>query len=568
MVFEILITNTRQMAAFKELIDRDCGGANPLMKLTSHLTQDRALRQEGLRRQSDLPSYGHNVPFELATEDQLVNEFLTEQYRFQNGPTTFRMDALLREMQEIEGTREGLLRGPGVVDLADNWTEQYLEMTDNHQLPSTSDAQARDVNWTSEYLSSDMPNVSSTGELQWAKDYLEQNEHKLWAEEFSRDQAIGPNVETKEGLHKEGHESLVDKWADEFNSTENVEEDFWKNLEKEWGDSSSQNFGNYNSWLTDFDEFQTDSYYKEYKFEEDNPLCDHPDPFSEGLKRLKMGDISNAVLLFEAAAQKDQTNAEVWQYLGTTQAANEQEPSAIAALRKCLELEPGNLTALMSLAVSYTNEVLQQKACDVLLQWLQKNPLYSHLVPKEMEEARDRFYYLSSHNELKDLYIKAVQNETNEIDADVQIGLGVLFNLSGEFDKAVDCFTAALQIRPEDSLLWNKLGATLANGRRSEEAVSAYHRALDLSPGYVRTRYNLGIACINLGVYREAIEHFLTALNLQRNSLGPKGEQSVMSSNIWSSLRLAISLFGRTDLHTTCDNRDLDSFNKEFNISV
>lgn len=61
---------------------------------------------------------------------------------------------------------------------------------------------------------------------------------------------------------------------------------------------------------------------------------------------------------------------------------------------RCLELEPGNLTALMSLAVSYTNEVLQQKACDALLQWLQKNPSYSHLVPKEMEEARDRFYYL------------------------------------------------------------------------------------------------------------------------------------------------------------------------------
>lgn len=70
--------------------------------------------------------------------------------------------------------------GPGVVDLAENWAEQYLDMADNHQHPSTSDAQARDMNWTSEYLSSDIPNVSSTGELQWAKDYLEQNEHKLW----------------------------------------------------------------------------------------------------------------------------------------------------------------------------------------------------------------------------------------------------------------------------------------------------------------------------------------------------------------------------------------------------
>lgn len=67
-----------------------------------------------------------------------------------------------------------------MVDLAENWAEQYLQVTDNQQHPSTSDAQARDMHWTQEYLSSDIPNVSSTGELQWAKDYLEQNEHKLW----------------------------------------------------------------------------------------------------------------------------------------------------------------------------------------------------------------------------------------------------------------------------------------------------------------------------------------------------------------------------------------------------
>ena len=66
---------------------------------------------------------------------------------------------------------------------------------------------------------------------------------------------------------------------------------------------------------------------------------------------------------------------------------------------------------------------------------------------------------------------------------------------------------------------------------------------------------------------REAVEHFLAALNMQRQSHGPKDPQVVMSKNIWSTLRMAVSLMGRPELYDVCDNQDLDRLNSEFGMN-
>ena len=101
---------------------------------------------------------------------------------------------------------------------------------------------------------------------------------------------------------------------------------------------------------------------------------------------------------------------------------------------------------------------------------------------------------------------------------------------------------------------------------RSEEAVSAYHKALTNSPGFVRCRYNLGVSCINLKAYKEAVEHFLTALNFQDSGRGP-GEDRQMSESIWSSLRLAVNLSGRRDLAPLLDSRDLRALSSQFGLT-
>ncbi|XP_048882078.1 peroxisomal biogenesis factor 5 isoform X2 [Brienomyrus brachyistius] len=622
--------------AMRDLVEAECGAANPLMKLTSHMTQEG-----GAWRHRATPTIPP-TPIEIATEEELVSEFLQAPPR---PPHSFDMGQLLEEMQQIDqqSYRQAPQRAPGVAALAlsGDWAAEFLSSPESVSTPGqVGPEDGAEADWTREFIA----DVTDPG--RWAEEYLEQSEEKLWLGDLGEreqdrewTQEYQPGEELKQAANEllakvddpklqnteflrfirqigEGSVTVEDRagrehadraqaqlaqhwatkinqvsvesaesWVDEFTTSGQdfqqakaaVESDvdFWEKLQEEWEEMAKRDAESH-PWLSDFDQLMSTSYDKGYQFEEDNPYLSHQDPLSEGLRRMEAGDIPGAVRLFESAVQREPNNHLAWQYLGTCQAENEQEFAAISALRRCIELKNDNLTALMALAVSFTNETLHRQACETLRDWLRHNPKYRPILEqheqekegvKEREKERERFGSLlpeSLFMEVQSLFLSAASSDPTHVDPQLQCGLGVLFNLSGEYDKAVDCFSAALSVTPQDYLLWNKLGATLANGSRSEEAVAAYRRALELQPGFVRSRYNLGISCVNLGAHREAVEHFLEALSLQRQAAGDGdargGRAAVaMSDNIWSTLRMALSMMGESSLYAAADRRDLDT---------
>ena len=421
--------------------------------------------------------------------------------------------------------------------------------------------------------------------------FLQEQEERLKREQqqmaMNKNQISQARVEAKEFVElMEEVESRQQK-EESASKPETVEEKddlaFWNNLAQEWEGMSKESDAY--SFLGDYDSVASEPFSDGYYFKDENPFKEMPNAFEEGVKKLEAGDIPSAVLLFEAAVQQEPTRSEAWQFLGTTQAKNEQDPAAIRALKRALELDPNNLTSLMALAVSYTNESYQRQACDCLAQWILNNPTYSSIAREigvnsfAASSTKEGHPLMISSvvstkifDEIKNAFIRSARmSPAADLDPDVQSGLGVLFNLSGEYDKAVDCFQAALAVKPNDALLWNRLGATLANGNRSEEAIAAYSRALQISPGFIRSRFNLGISCINLNSYQEAAEHFLGVLNLQNAGRGltegSVGSRTVMSSNVWSSMRMVLSLMNRQDLYDAVEKRDLQTLNRAFKMT-
>ncbi|KAI9482299.1 hypothetical protein BX667DRAFT_466442 [Coemansia mojavensis] len=379
---------------------------------------------------------------------------------------------------------------------------------------------------------------------------------------------------SSEYVHREADNDWLERFKDNIEPMLTDQDREWLNTQKEWETLNSLEASyRANDPELNVYHFQRGNYYESMASE----------TLRETIQQMQQNpeaaSLSDTIMAMESAVTQNPQDAAMWLQLGLKQQENEQEQAAIAALRKAISLNPESLDAHLALAVSYTNEGYQMDAYDELHEWIARHDRYKSLVPEtapeNMSNSQTRKDYV------QDLYIKAARMAPGQDwDPDVQIALGVLFNISSEYDKAVDCFKAALSKRPDDYILWNRLGATQAHIGSNREATAAYFRALELHPSFIRARYNLSLASTNMGQHREAAENCLIALSLQQRemqTMDQKGKAaqvdgaamipaSGMSTTIWNALQLSMYMLGEPKLAEACEKQNLDAFREKFDF--
>eukprot|EP01130_Rhizamoeba_saxonica_P005791 TRINITY_DN2296_c0_g1_i3.p1 TRINITY_DN2296_c0_g1~~TRINITY_DN2296_c0_g1_i3.p1 ORF type:complete len:640 (-),score=145.62 TRINITY_DN2296_c0_g1_i3:30-1949(-) len=373
----------------------------------------------------------------------------------------------------------------------------------------------------------------------WAETDFEKVQNVPRSEDWARDFSGNQNIRSQEMVNEFTRTPLstAEEWANDFSTSS-----FWNNWNKLIDD-----IGNITPQNTPF------SYekYKPYVFSEDNPYLSHSDPLAEAKELFDNGNLSESILAFEAGLSKDMTNSEAWCNLGRAQAENDRDDLAVSVLRQAIEADPSNLEAYQLISVSYTNDMQFNLVFESLLSWLNHNPLYTNL-SHDFDLIGNR--QIDQEN-VTDLFISAAHLNMEDPDPEIQVCLGLLYNLSSNFHLAEDCFKTAVRKKPNDYQLWNKLGATQANSRdeaTKEEALDSYCRALERKPTFTRARSNLGIAFMSRGNYEEAAKCFLGALTIND------------SEHFWVNLTRVFRRMKRNDLVNLCTYRDIEVFRQYF----
>lgn len=113
----------------------------------------------------------------------------------------------------------------------------------------------------------------------------------------------------------------------------------------------------------------------------------------------------------------------------------------------------------------------------------------------------------------KSIYLKVLKADPNQFDA-LRL-LGILYNTTGDFQRAIDCFKRAIKINASLPALYHNIGLAYKKLGYYDEAISYYQHALMLKPNYPEALEKLGTAYAALEQFPIALDYLNQAIRLK-----------------------------------------------------
>jgi Tfp pilus assembly protein PilF len=237
---------------------------------------------------------------------------------------------------------------------------------------------------------------------------------------------------------------------------------------------------------------------------------DQAPEIAEGTRALYQGDFEKARTLALEYFEGHPESAEAQVLLARAELSQGQFEPAYEALRKSLDLDPGNINALYYL----------EKLCVILSQTefqrllvLAPDSLWAHQLRAESYLARHQ------NNEAENEFRAALKSRPDSVT--VLDALGELLRLEFKFDEALEFYARAAKLAPRDYTSAYGSGVCHLYKQNYQRAIESFHRALQIDPKSAAARLALGDALLRANQAKAAVAELRAAL-----SLGPNMRQA------------------------------------------
>jgi tetratricopeptide (TPR) repeat protein len=550
-----------------------CGEASAATKLSALTLQDRTLLTAKKKNNLNLPQNGHEKAeyFEFGIKDEnWTQEFKSFNYAkdtrnsqgfekaFKNArpptavPVSVPVD-WVNDFKSVQSQKQNFEEFEKFNQIFDSISDKEIWEKEFKKYEINPTIVENNKNWIEEFNFEEDESLKDQGQDQneTAKsarillESLDLSDSKLAESKFiAYLKELTENDPTINGTFSQDY-----NWAQEFErSMESAglagdsEDHQWKNLEKAWDQ--------YNFSGQGYEQFAPKQF-AQYRYSLEDSLNPFhglgSDVIKSELPSLKSRDLAKYILALEEITRLRPDDAENWMNLGLAQAENELDVQAIAAFYRAVQMDSKMNYAWLGLGAACVNEYCVPDALDAF-----KTIVKNMNIPIGDESV--------SH------LIAIFRNSSLIPDDLIRVGaLSVLLNISGEHEEAISLLQNSTTTLPNDYSIWNRLGATLANAQRYDEALLAYERALSLNPTYVRALYNMGVSYMNQSNYPKAVGFMVRALQYHL-SVGTQNDPSVFSEalrtgydTIWNTMRIMGDMWGREDISVLIEERNLSA---------